>query len=341
MPDAIVIGGGQAGLAAAYALRQGGLQPLVLEAGTEPVGSWPLYYDSLKLFSPAGYSSLPGRAFPGDPRRYPHRDEVIDYLRDYAAHLDADIRTGQRVASIEHDGEFAVRAADEFTAPIVVAATGGFGHPHRPALPGLESFAGKVLHARDYREPGPFAGQRIVIVGAGNTAVQIGAELAEHATVTLATRKPVGFALQRPLGLDLQFWFTVTGVGFVTIASRYRNPPRVPVLDTGIYRRAIRSGKPAQRRMFTRVDEDAVTWSDGVREPVDTIILATGYRPDISYLPDGAVDEDGLPAQHKGLSTTHPGLGFVGLEWQRGLLSASLRGVGRDARYVVRRLTRR
>ena len=98
--DAIVIGAGQSGLAAAHALRQAGLAPVVLEAGPEPVGSWPHYYDSLTLFSPARYSSLPGLSFPGDPDRYPHRDEVADYLRRYATHLEVDIRTGTRVDTI-------------------------------------------------------------------------------------------------------------------------------------------------------------------------------------------------------------------------------------------------
>ena len=98
-PDAIVVGAGQAGLAAARSLLARGLNPVVLEAGPEPVGSWPRYYDSLVLFSPARYSALPGLPFPGDPQRYPHRDEVVDYLRRYAATLDADTR-------IRHGREF-------------------------------------------------------------------------------------------------------------------------------------------------------------------------------------------------------------------------------------------
>ncbi|KAA9148195.1 NAD(P)/FAD-dependent oxidoreductase [Amycolatopsis acidicola] len=337
MPDAIVVGGGQSGLATAYVLRQAGLTPVLLEAGAEPVGSWPRYYESLTLFSPARYSSLPGKAFPGDPARYPHRDEVIDYLRDYAATLDVDIRTGTRVTSVRHDGDFEVHAGETFTAPMLIAATGAFGSPFQPSLPGL--FTGRTLHAMDYREPSAFEGQRIVVVGAGNTAAQIGTELAGHARVTLATRKPVAFVTQRPLGQDLQFWFTVTGTGFLPIPSRQRNPPTVPVLDTGVYRRAVRAGKPDQRRMFTRVEGQRVTWPDGSAEDVDTIIFATGYRPDLGYLAGlGALDADGMPVQYKGLSTTHAGLGYVGLEWQRCLLSASLRGVGRDARYVVRKL---
>lgn len=343
--DAIVIGGGQAGLAAAHALRQAGRAPLVLEAGEEPVGSWPSYYDSLTLFSPARYSALPGMAFPGDPEHYPHRDEVVEYLRRYAKDLDADIRTGHRVETVRADDTgFRVRLADdtELHSSILIAATGAFGRPYRPALPGLDSFTGTVLHATDYREPTPFAGQRVVVVGAANSAVQIGVELAGHATVTLATRRPVKFAPQRPLGRDVHFWSRVTGFDALPIGHLLRNPPRMPVNDDGRYRRALAAGRPDQRRMFTGADGTRFTWPDGSREHVDTIILATGYRPDLSYLVDlGALTADGAPRQRRGLAAGHAGLGFVGLEWQRSFSSATLRGVGRDARQVVRRLLTR
>ena len=339
--DAVVVGGGQAGLAAAHALRQAGRAPVVLEAADEPVGSWPSYYDSLTLFSPARYSALPGMAFPGDPDRYPHRDEVVDYLRRFAKNLvdelDVDIRTGHRVTAVRRRGNgFTITVQDgpELTAPIVIAASGAFGSPHRPPLPGLDSFTGTVLHSTDYREPSPFAGQRVIVVGAANTAVQIGAELAEHATVTLATRKSVGFAPQRPLGRDVHFWSAVSGFDHLPIGHLVRNPPRSPVVDDGHYRRALQSERPDQRRVFTAIDGDQVTWPDGAREHVDTILLATGYRPALSYL-----DPDDR-SQSRGLSTVHPGLGFVGMEWQRSFASATLRGVGRDARYVVRRLLR-
>jgi putative flavoprotein involved in K+ transport len=341
MIDAIVIGAGQSGLAAAHALRQTGRAPVVLEAGDEPIGSWPSYYDSLALFSPARYSSLPGMPFPGDPDRYPHRDEVIDYLRRYAKNLadelDVDIRTGQRVTRLSRHGEeFAVETAGEntLTAPIVIAASGAFGQPHRPALPGLDMFAGTVLHSADYREPTPFTGQRVVVVGGANTAVQVGYELAKVATVTLATRKPVKFAPQRPLGRDVHFWSIASGFDHLPIGHLLKNPPHAPVNDDGRYRRAVEAGKPDQRRMFTHIDADTVTWPEGTRENVDTILLATGYRPALSYL-------DPLEHGHsRGISTVHPGLGYVGMEWQRSFASATLRGVGRDARYVVGHLTR-
>jgi putative flavoprotein involved in K+ transport len=343
--DALVIGGGQAGLAAAHTLRAAGLAPVVLEAGEEPVGSWPFYYESLTLFSPARFSALPDMAFPGDPEHYPHRDEVVDYLRRYAKNLDADIRTGHHVDTVRPDGTgFVVRLADgtELCAAILIAATGAFGRPYRPALPGLDSFTGTVLHAADYREPAAFAGQRVVVVGAANSAVQIGAELAEYAAVTLATRKPVRFAPQRPLGHDVHFWSVISGFDALPIGHILRTPPHMPVNDDGRYRRAVAAERPDQRRLFTTIAGSRLTWPDATGEHVDTIILATGYRPDLSYLSElGAITGDGTPLQRRGLSSTHPGLGYVGLEWQRSFSSATLRGVGRDARYVVRRLLRR
>lgn len=340
--DAIVVGGGQSGLAAAYHLRRRGLAVALLEAGAEPVGSWPHYYDSLSLFSPARYSSLPGLVFPGDPAHYPHRDEVIDYLRAYANALDVDIRTGQRVDNIGlHARGFTVRTDTDttFTAPRVIAATGAFGSPHLPVLPGQDHFAGKLLHASEYRTPEEFAGQRVIVVGAGNSAVQIAAELAEHATVILASRTPVKFVPQRPLGRDVHFWFTVTGFDTLPVGHLLRTSPSQPVLDGGRYRAALAAGKPPTRTMFTALDGDSAVWRDGTRTRVDAIVLATGYTPHLPYLAGlGALTDTGAPRQRKGVSTTHPGLGYLGLEWQRTPSSNSLRGVGRDAAHLARRL---
>ncbi|MGJ6969937.1 flavin-containing monooxygenase [Streptosporangium sp. G11] len=349
--NTIVIGGGQAGLAATRTLLDAGLTPVLLEATDQTTGSWRHYYDSLTLFSPARYSSLPGLPFGGDGDRYPHRDEVVDYLARYARDLGrggAEIRTGARVTAVEADthrgargGGFAVHLADGSTlnAPTVIAASGSCNRPHLPLLPGRNGFTGQILHAAAYTNPLPYAGRRIVVVGAGNSAVQIACELAETTTVTLATRTPIRFVDQRPLGKDLHFWFTITG--FDRLPARLvTTPPTVPVLDEGTYRQALRDGRLDRRQMFTRLDEGDVVWADGSREPVDVVLLATGYQPNLDYLNElGALDETGHPRHDRGLSTTHPGLGFLGLEWQRTPASNTLRGVGRDARHLTRKLT--
>ncbi|UWM49715.1 NAD(P)/FAD-dependent oxidoreductase [Streptomyces carpaticus] len=342
--DVVVIGGGQSGLATARALLDHGRRPVVLEASGSAAGSWPRYYDSLTLFSPARYSSLPGMPFPGADRdRYPHRDEVVAYLTSYAGRLDAEIRTGCRVSAVRRAGsgfEVDLEGGERLSARAVVAASGTFGRPHRPALPGLERFAGQVLHAADYRSPAPFADRRVVVVGAGNSAVQIAAELARTATVTLATRAPVKFAAQRVLGRDLHFWLTRTGLDAAPLGRLLARPPAQPVLDDGRYRAALAAGQPDRRPVFTGADGADLVWPEGEREEVDAIVLATGYRPDLPYLAklDGALDATGKPRHRDGLAVEVPGLAFVGLEWQRSLSSNSLRGVGRDAERVARRL---
>jgi putative flavoprotein involved in K+ transport len=339
--DLVIVGGGQSGLATAAVAARAGRRPLLFEAGDEPVGSWPRYYDSLTLFSPARFSALPGRRFPGDPDRYPTRDEVVGYLRGYAGALDADLRCGERVVAVarEHGG-FLVRtgAGSEVRAAAVVAATGSVTRPHRPALPGLADFAGTVLHSADYREPGPYAGRRVVVVGAGNSAVQIAAELAGVARVTLATRAPVRWWPQRPLGRDLHWWLIRSGIDSSPLGLLL--PGRsTPVLDDGRYRAALAAGAPDRRPMFRRLTATGCVWADGTAEPVDVLLLATGYRPDLGYLAGtGALDGRGVPPHRGGVSTTVPGLGYVGLERQRSIASATLRGVGRDADRVLRRL---
>ncbi|MFD7917533.1 hypothetical protein ACFV30_43885 [Streptomyces sp. NPDC059752] len=194
--------------------------------------------------------------------------------------------------------------------------------------------------AADYRGPAPFAGQRVVVVGAGNSAVQIAAELALESRTSLATRAPVKFARQHLLGKDLHFWLTRTGLDTAPLGRLLKTPPAPPVLDDGRYRAALTAGAPDRRPMFTRLTNDRVTWADGTTERLDALILATGYRPHLPYLAglDGALDPAGHPHHRGGASPAHPGLEFVGLEWQRSLSSNTLRGVGRDAARASRRL---
>jgi putative flavoprotein involved in K+ transport len=332
--DTLIVGGGQSGLAAVRALTEVGLKPVLLEAGPTTAGSWPHYYDSLTLFSPARYSALPGLRFPGDQDRYPHRDEVVEYLTNYAATLDADLRTEHTVTgvSLVDDGFAVETAATTLHARSVIAASGSFANPYRPALPGLDAFTGTVLHSAGYRSPEPFAGHRVLVVGAGNTALQVAVELAGHAHTSLATRAPVRYARQRPLGRDLTFWLTISGIDGLPVGPLLRRQPTVPVLDTGRYRAAVRRGAPDRRPLWISIEDDHLIWADGTRERFDTILLATGYRPALPYL-------EGLDlAQRRGLSLAHPGLAFLGLEWQRSLASNTLRGVGADARYIAKRL---
>src|SRR5205823_7797892 len=177
----IVVGGGQSGLAAGRALAELGIPTLILEAGDRAVGSWPLYYDSLRLFSPVEFSSMPGLPFPGPRGHYPHRDEVADYLAAYAAGLGVEIQTNSQVETINQDrGQFIVRTTDGrlLRASGIVAATGSFANPYRPTLAGEGDFTAALLHVCEYRNRAPYAGQRVVVVGAGDSALQVASDLA-------------------------------------------------------------------------------------------------------------------------------------------------------------------
>jgi putative flavoprotein involved in K+ transport len=345
--DSIVIGGGQAGLAVGYHLQRAGLRFVILEAGGEATGSWSRYYDSLKLFSPAQYSSLPGMRFPGNPERYPTRDEVIDYLRGYADHFQLPILTNAFVEQVEReDTLFHVSTSQHgrFAAKSIIAATGAFSRPHLPNFDGQDAYSGKILHSSVYINPKPFAGQRVLIIGAGNSAVQIATELAQSAQVTLTSREPVQFRRQRILGRDIHFWMRITGFDTWKRQFPQWNPfavKQIGVLDTGIYQAALQSGNPIWRPFFNHFTEQGVQWTDGTIEAFDTVIFATGFRPNLSYLHSlGALDEYGSAFHSGGFSTTVAGLYYVGISGQRSFASATLRGVGEDAGYVVRDLKR-
>jgi putative flavoprotein involved in K+ transport len=334
-----VIGAGQSGLAAARALREHNVATVVLEASDRAAGSWPCYYDSLKAFSPAGFSSMPGMPFPGDPDRYPARDEVADYLDSYAAALGVEIHTNTRAATVRREGrEFVVVTADarRLLAAGIVAASGSFSTPYRPTFPGQESFAGTLTHVADYRNPAPYAGKRVIVVGAGDSAAQVANELAPFAHVTLAARRPLRFIPQRIGGKDVHYWLRETG--FDSLPAEWLNKITggSVITDSVGFQQTLADGLLDVRPMFTGLDGNHVVWNHDERERVDAVILATGYRPSLGYLRElGALDRDGAPLHVGGISATHLGLVYLGLENQRSFASNTLRGVGADASAVV------
>ncbi|MDZ4336361.1 MAG: NAD(P)-binding domain-containing protein [Pseudomonas sp.] len=338
--DVIVIGAGQAGLASGWHLQQQGLNFLILDEQQQPGGNWRHYYDSLELFSPAAYSALPGMPFPAAPDHYPTRDEVVHYLATYAEHVQLPIRQGIQVTHIDqHDGGFQVTAADgqRFLAGAVIVASGAFSRPYLPDIPGLEHFSGTRLHSADYRNAEPFHGQRIIVIGAANSAVQIAYDLAQVASVTLATREAVRFTPQRILGADFHSWMKWTGLE----KTRWLSDQSTPVLDDGTYRKALKNGYFTQKAMFTQVTASGIVWADGQHEAVDSLVFATGYRPNLPFLEGLPVlDARGQVAQRDGRALHVPGLYFVGLPRQRNFASATLRGVGPDAQYILPHLLR-
>lgn len=341
MFDVVVIGAGQAGLASGWHLKQQGLNFLIFDEQPHPGGNWRNYYDSLELFSPAAYSSLPGLPFPGAAGHYPTRDEVVRYLERYADFFRLPILQGIRVANVGQEGEgFRITATNGqcFSARAVVVASGAFSRPYVPDIPGLRNFSGTQLHSAHYRNAEAFSGQRIVVVGAANSAVQIAYDLSNVATVTLATREAIRFAPQRILGADFHTWLKWTGLE----KTKWLNDQSTPVLDDGTYRKALRSGYFNQAAMFSEVTSTGVIWAEGQHETVDSLVFATGFRPNLPFLQGlPVVDEQGRVAQRDGRAVHVPGLYFVGLPKQRNFASATLRGVGPDAEHILPYLLKR
>lgn len=191
--DVVVIGGGQAGLAAGYHLRRQGLDFVVLDAQAAPGGAWQHTWDSLHLFSPAAFSSLPGRLMPPQPgKEYPDAGHVVAYLNDYEKRYDLPVQRAVRVIGVHDDGRLLRVETDSGTwrARAVISATGMWWRPFLPAVPGREDFEGRQLHTVSYRRPQDFAGQRVIVVGGGNSGAQIAADLAHDTELTWVTQRP-------------------------------------------------------------------------------------------------------------------------------------------------------
>ncbi|CAG9623618.1 NAD(P)/FAD-dependent oxidoreductase [Sutcliffiella rhizosphaerae] len=170
--------------------------------------------------------------------------------------------------------------------------------------------------------------------------MQIAIELAEVSKTTLAVRRPVQLIRQRFFGKDLHFWIRVIGIDTFPFWRLGKKPPiSNAVANLNCYEEQLEAGEPNQKTMFISLYDYGVIWSDGTKEQVDTVIYATGYRNNLDYLSNlGGLDSEGKPLQIAGISTSVPGLYYVGLEGQRTFASATLRGVGPDAKFIVRKL---
>jgi putative flavoprotein involved in K+ transport len=341
--DVVVIGAGQAGLAMAWHLAHRGLRFTVLDAADEMAHSWRNRWDSLRLFTPAQYDALPGMAFPAPTDTYPGKDAVAAYLHDYAIAFDLPVRLGRRVTALERVGEeFQVHAADEvLRARQVVVATGPFQVPLVPAAAHGFDPAVTQIHSADYRNPQSLPAGPVLVVGAGNSGLQIAGELAATRQVDVSVGETATMLPQRLLGRDLFWW--LTRLGFLRVNTGTRAGRRLQARGEfviGTNRRRLRRAGVRFRRRLVQANGRTARFADGSSLDVPVVIWATGYRSDYSWISIPGVTADGRIVHRRGVSDI-PGLYFVGLSWQYTRGSALLGFVGDDAAYLADQITAR
>ncbi|QIK68237.1 NAD(P)/FAD-dependent oxidoreductase [Nocardioides sp. HDW12B] len=350
--DVVVLGAGQAGLAVGYHLQRAGLVPgddfVLVDAADRPGGSWPRMWDGLRLFSPATYSSLPGWLMPpwdDAARGFPPRDHVVAYLRAYEERY--------RLAPLRPHRVRAVRRADDdpsgplivespgltLAARHVVSATGTWDQPFWPTYPGANDFLGTQLHSSTYRRPEELAGQRVVVVGGGNSAAQVLAEVSTVAEVTWVTQRPPRFL---PDDVDGRVLFE-TATARVQAQREGRAHDGVGGLGDIVMVASVREargrGVLEAEPMFERLVPDGIARADGRTLSCDAVIWCTGFRPALRHLAPLHMRDDRGRVPVSGAAGTRsarePRVHLVGYGDWVGAASATLIGVGRSAKATV------
>lgn len=349
--ETIVIGGGQAGLAAGYYLKKKGMDFVILDAGERTGDPWRARWDSLHLFTPARYCGLPGMRFPAPNFHFPSKDEMADYLETYARHFDLPIEPRVRVERLtREDGRFVLKAGGRsYEADNVVVATGAY---HAPRIPPFACDLSKnilQMHSTEYQRPSQIREGDVLVVGAANSGAEIALELSRTHQTWLSGPHP-GVEPTRP-GSKLDhliipiIWFIFSRVA--NVKTPIGRKLRSRVLNMGVPLARVRPHDLLEAGV-KRVHDRTVAVADGMPQLADgrvldvaNVIWCTGFRPDFRWIELPVFASNGYPVHERGVVAGAPGLFFVGLLFQTAASSALVGGVGRDARYIIDRLAAR
>jgi putative flavoprotein involved in K+ transport len=346
--ETVVIGGGQSGLAVGYHLAQRDVDFVILSDEARVGDNWRKRWDSLRLFTPARYSSLPGTPFPASPDHLADKDEVADYLERYAERHDLPVRLTSRARRLSWNGERYVVRVDDcasmLEADSVVVATGAFQRPRIPPVATRLTRRIHQLHSSEYGNPLDLPDGPVLVVGAGNSGAQIALELARFRKVWLAGRN-TGHLPRRVLGRDVFDWLWPV-MRRATAETRLGRRMRASIRAggdalIGIPERALQDvGIARVGRLDAERDRLPICGGKALEPAV--IIWCTGFAPDYSWIDiPGVVDSHGYPVQRRGASTTSAGLFFAGVRFQHRLNSSLIGGAGEDAALVAEAIARK
>jgi putative flavoprotein involved in K+ transport len=350
--ETAIIGAGQAGLATAYHLQRLGRPCLILDSNEHVGDNWRTHWDSLRLYSPAGYDGLPGMPFPAPRWSYPTKDQVADYLQAYADQFELPVRTLARVDRLEvAGGRYLLQlGADRIIADNVVVATGTFGRtPNIPDLALELDPSIRQLHSSEYRRPAQLKPGRVLVVGAAHSGTDIAFEVAATHPTVLAGRDTG----EVPLRLDrwtMRLVFPVivfmashvltrrTPMGRKALEEvRFHGGPNVRVKRSDLRDRGV-------ERVLDRVTgikDGRPMLADGRLLDVANVVWCTGFRQVFDWVDLPIFGADGWPREMRGVVPDAPGLFFCGLAFQYAFTSTVLPGVGRDAAYVAEQIEAR
>ncbi|MDP5276601.1 flavin-containing monooxygenase [Chengkuizengella axinellae] len=340
--DVVVIGAGQAGLSIGYYLTQSNLSFVLLDQSSQIGETWLNRYDSLILFSPRTYSSLPGYEFPGESDGYPNKNETAEYLKKYQQKFSIPVELNTFVEQISKENDTFITSTNHFTyhSKIVVIATGPFQTPFLPKLTGSGLDEQIIqLHSSKYKNPQQLKRGTTLIVGAGNSGAQIAVELYNTHDVYISSNQDLKFSPHFIAGKSMFWWFEK-----LRIYDMFRTGTKVgewikkqpePIMGTEL-KELVQQNKVKLTPRTKSTDGDKVTFEDGSSIKVANIIWATGFTQDFNWIKiDNVLNKQGNPLHNRGI-TQVSGLFFIGLPWLHKRPSALLGGVGEDAKFIVK-----
>jgi putative flavoprotein involved in K+ transport len=342
----IVIGGGQAGLAAGYYLTQLNENFIILDENPRTGETWRRRWDSLRLFTPSQNNGLPGMKFPKPDFYFPTKDEAADFLATYATQFSLPVRYGVKVGGLQrNETGYHISAGESgYHARKVIVATGAFHTPHIPGYARELNHGVFQLHSAEYRNPKVIPAKNVVVVGAGNSGAEIAVELAQAGRkVWLAGREvgqPPAVRFRKLLGGRPYWWFLRN---VLTVNTPMGRRLKANIVSHGsplvrIQREQVAGAGVELTPRLAGASDGKPQLEDGRTLPAEGIVWATGFHPDYHWINLPVFDDSGRPRHTRGVVPEAPGLYFLGLLFQTGLTSSLLGGVGNDAKYITRHI---